>query len=127
MAIYSSMKRPARPGEPFLAEEDFLRIAKALSERRRVEILELLCAADEDPSCQEIGRSFAISQATLSHHLKELAEARLLTAHKQGTYCYYRPNELVIEMYMRELRRRIKPLRKLNKRPPGLLPRTRDR
>jgi ArsR family transcriptional regulator len=119
------MKRPARPSEPFLAEDDFLRIAKALSERRRVEILEILSGADRDASCQEIGHFFSISQATLSHHLKELAEARLLIPRKKGTFCFYQPNDFVIEMYMRELRRRIKPIRpprtKIPKRTRALL------
>jgi ArsR family transcriptional regulator len=110
MAIYSSMKRPARASGPFLAEEDFVRISKALSERRRVEILEILGTTD-DCSCQQIGSFFSVSQATMSHHLKELADARLLTSRKQGTFCFYRPNEDIIEMYIRELRRRIKPVK----------------
>jgi ArsR family transcriptional regulator len=61
----------------------FERIAKALAEPRRVEILRLI---SERPgiTCTEVVNAIEVGQSTVSHHLKELFEADLVTGVKEG-------------------------------------------
>jgi ArsR family transcriptional regulator, arsenate/arsenite/antimonite-responsive transcriptional repressor len=85
---------------------EFARIAKALADPQRCEILEQTAAAGE-LSCVEMFERFDLSQATISHHLKELATAGLLERRKEGQYGYYRFCPLVMRRYVDELRRRM--------------------
>ena len=58
-----------------LSDETRLSIIKALSEKTH-------CA------CQLL-EGFSISQSTLSHHMKILTSAKLVTASKKGKWVYY--------------------------------------
>lgn len=80
----------------------FHRIAKALAERRRFEILEAIALTDE-LSCGEIVEQFPVSQATISHHLKELVNAGLAESRREGQYCYYRLCPAVLSEYIAQL------------------------
>ncbi len=68
---------------------DFLRIAKALADPQRRELLEKIATAGEI-SCSQLVGMCPVSQATVSHHLKELVNAGLLERRKEGQYGYYR-------------------------------------
>lgn len=80
----------------------FHRIAKALAEQRRFEILEAIAQAEE-LSCGEIVEQFTVSQATISHHIKELVNAGLAEVRKEGQYCYYRICPQVLSAYIAQL------------------------
>jgi len=60
------------------------RISKALADPRRLEILEHIAAADE-VACADLVADCPITQATMSHHLKELANAGLIKVRAEGT------------------------------------------
>ena len=62
---------------------------KALGEPTRLAMLEMIAAAEELCAC-EIERSFDLSQPTISHHLKLLREAGLISGERRGTWVYYR-------------------------------------
>lgn len=83
----------------------FSRTAKALADPRRFEILEAI-AATEESACSVLVEQFPISQATVSHHLKELANADLITVRREGQHCYYHFCSEVLEEYIEELHRR---------------------
>jgi ArsR family transcriptional regulator len=85
--------------------EQFQRIAKALADPRRFEILEHI-ATQAEVGCQRLCGCFPVRQATISHHLKELAGAGLVESRRDGQYVYYRTRPAVLEEYMSELRRR---------------------
>ena len=55
----------------------FQQVAKALAEPRRLEILTAIATHDE-LSCREIVEQFPVSQATVSHHIKELVKVGLI-------------------------------------------------
>lgn len=80
------------------------RVAKALAEPRRFEILEAI-ALHEELSCKEIVEQFTVSQATISHHLKELINAGLVKPRREGQYCYYSICSEVLSEYITELHR----------------------
>lgn len=85
-----------------LAPHEFMRIAKALSDPQRCEILEQTAVAGE-LSCMEMFERFELSQATISHHLKELATAGLLERRKEGQFGYYRFCPDVLQRYLDDL------------------------
>jgi ArsR family transcriptional regulator len=64
-------------------------IAKALSDRTRLELL-LAIALVEERSCAELVRAFPVSQATISHHLKILVGAGLVAVRRSGQFHHYR-------------------------------------
>lgn len=89
-----------------LARGQFDRIAKALSDPRRFALLEAIASEDEYP-CQHLCRDFPVSKATISHHLKELVRAGLVTAERQGQYMNYQARRDVLAAYSAELLSRV--------------------
>src|ERR687893_99833 len=80
------------PSEEPLAVHDRDQLAakfKALADPTRVAIVNSLSAADEVCVCN-LTDAFDLSQPTISHHLKILREAGLVTAKRRGTWAYYR-------------------------------------
>ncbi|WP_442790322.1 ArsR/SmtB family transcription factor [Nocardia sp. CDC153] len=64
---------------------------KALGDPVRLRLLSLIAAARGEEVCVcELTPSFDLSQPTISHHLKVLREAGLLTSERRGTWVYYR-------------------------------------
>src|SRR6059058_1117139 len=86
--------------------EQFQRIAKALADPRRFEILEHI-ATQAEVGCRRLCGCFPVRQATISHHLKELQGAGLVESRRDGQFVYYRTRPAVLEEYMAELRRRM--------------------
>jgi ArsR family transcriptional regulator len=86
--------------------EQFQRIAKALADPRRFEILEHI-AKQSEMGCRSLCGCFPVRQATISHHLKELSGAGLVESRRDGQFVYYRTRPAVFEAYMAELRRRV--------------------
>ena len=62
-------------------------ICKVLSDPHRLEIMRTL--VDGEKCASELLQAFTISQPTLSHHMKTLVEAGLLTERKKGKRTYY--------------------------------------
>jgi ArsR family transcriptional regulator len=94
----------------------FQRIAKALADPRRFEIFEEMAAATDEMSCGRIVSRFPVSQATVSHHLKELTDAGLIEIRPEGQFRYCRARTDVLEAYVEELRRRSGLLKKVVKK-----------
>jgi len=85
-----------------LTTDDFLRIAKALADARRLAILERI-AARGDAACQHLCEEFPVSQPTMSHHLRLLADVGLIEMRRDGQYAYYRLRADVVEAYVTTL------------------------
>src|SRR3712207_4669525 len=80
------------PGSPPLAEEDAAELAarfKALADPARVSIVSRLSREGECCVCT-FTADLALSQPTVSHHLRVLREAGLVTASRRGTWAFYR-------------------------------------
>lgn len=90
-----------------LSRAEFARIARALADPERTEILEAAAAA-RDVCCSELVGRRSVGQATISHHLKELSTAGLLERRKQGQFAYYRFVPAVLSAYVDELERRMR-------------------
>ncbi len=71
---------------------------KALSDKTRREILNILKKGDM--TAGDIAEKFAMTQATVSHHLSVLKEAGLIDDRREGKYIMYELNTSVIEEIM---------------------------
>ena len=70
------------------ASERLVRVAKALGDSTRLDLLRRIAAAGEI-CCKDLVTLFPVSQATVSHHLKILTGAGLVAARRQGQFGYY--------------------------------------
>ncbi|MFW6385320.1 MAG: ArsR/SmtB family transcription factor [Halodesulfurarchaeum sp.] len=71
--------------------EDVLTIFKALSDEHRLDIMRFL---DVSELCVcDLVEIFDIEYSKLSYHLKQLKEANLVTADRDGNYVTYRPTD----------------------------------
>src|ERR671914_2618919 len=66
-------------------------LLKALADPVRLRLLSLVAAHAGGEACVcDLQDAFALSQPTISHHLKVLHEAGLLDREKRGGWVYYR-------------------------------------
>jgi ArsR family transcriptional regulator len=76
-------------GEEEAAELE--RLFRALGDRHRVKILNLLACSGENAVCVcELVPALGLAQPTVSYHLKQLTEVGLLERERRGTFAYYR-------------------------------------
>jgi ArsR family transcriptional regulator len=61
-------------------------ILKALADPRRLEIIERLSTCPGPGACSDLRGWLPISAATLSHHMKELEHAGLITVTREGKF-----------------------------------------
>ena len=74
---------------PSREQERWARLFKALGDPTRLEILRLI-AAQPGPTCVcDIVERFDLAQPTISHHLKLLREAGLLSQSRIGVWSFY--------------------------------------
>lgn len=90
--------------EKYGSDEQRVLAFKALSDGKRLQILELLKARGES-CCSLVGsqepglcacdleESLGISQSVVSHHMEALCRAGLVVREKRGRWVYYRRNE----------------------------------
>jgi ArsR family transcriptional regulator len=73
------------------AAERLARVFRALGDRHRVRLLSMIAAADGGEACIcDLTAPVGLSQPTVSHHMKLLAEAGLVTRDQRGKWAYYR-------------------------------------
>jgi ArsR family transcriptional regulator, arsenate/arsenite/antimonite-responsive transcriptional repressor len=70
--------------------QDKARILKALSDPNRLRLLSIVKAGNGGEACVcDLTDALDLGQPTVSHHLKILVDAGLLTREKRGTWSYY--------------------------------------
>jgi ArsR family transcriptional regulator, arsenate/arsenite/antimonite-responsive transcriptional repressor len=79
-------------GAPQLSDEEAAATAslfKALADPHRVRIVNLLAAVGREVCVCDLVEPLGIAQPTVSHHLRKLVDAGLLTREQRGTWAYY--------------------------------------
>lgn len=87
-------------------DRQFERVAKALADPRRFEILERI-AAEGELACKALVEQLPVTQATVSHHLKELANAGLVEVRREAQFGFYRYCPDTLAAYVGEVQRRV--------------------
>jgi ArsR family transcriptional regulator len=78
--------------KPLSAEQaaDIAKILKAVADPARLRLLSIIAAHEGAEACVcDLTEPLDLSQPTVSHHLKVLVDAGLLTRDKRGVWAYY--------------------------------------
>jgi ArsR family transcriptional regulator, arsenate/arsenite/antimonite-responsive transcriptional repressor len=97
---------PGPSAKAALTKRQFETVAKALADPRRMALLESIASAPEY-SCQKLCTESGVSKGTVSHHIKELARAGLITERREGQYMFYEVRRETLAAYTAELMRRV--------------------
>jgi DNA-binding transcriptional ArsR family regulator len=78
-----------------MPEAALVKVLKALADRRRIRMTRAIAAAGE-LSCGQVKALFHLSQPTISHHLKILADAGVLAVREAGQHRFISVNRDLI-------------------------------
>jgi ArsR family transcriptional regulator len=85
--------------DPLPADQavEFARMFKALGDPVRLRLVSLIASHAGGEACVcELTDGFHLAGPTISHHLKVLREAGLITGERRGTWVYYRVEPAVL-------------------------------
>lgn len=88
-----------------LSANQRMAILKALGDPRRLEIIERLSACEGCFACSDMRECLPISAATLSHHLKELETAGLISIAREGKFARLALRRDVWQAFLGDLQR----------------------
>jgi ArsR family transcriptional regulator len=75
-------------------------IAKALADPRRLEMLRQIGAKEGGVACADVRECQTVTAATLSHHIRELEMAGLITVARKGKFATLALQREVLQGYL---------------------------
>lgn len=87
-------------------KETFDRIAKALADPKRFEILQMIAESSEI-RCADVQSRVCISQPTVSHHVKELSNSGLIEVTREANGNRFQVNRELLNEYLAEVSRKL--------------------
>lgn len=86
------------PGQTLLDSATAARLFKALGDPIRVELVGLVRRTEGQEACFcDLADQFDMPQSSLSHHLKILVNAGVLSRERRGTWSWYRIDNAAID------------------------------
>lgn len=64
-------------------------------------------ASEPEYSCQKLCQEAGVTKGTVSHHMRELERAGLISERRAGQYAFYEVRREVLAAYTAELMRRV--------------------
>ena len=84
-----------------LNDEQIHRIARALADPRRYDLLRRIGKAGDMLACEDLrGTCCEVTAATVSHHMKELETAGLVESRREGKFVNYKLRRDMLEAYL---------------------------
>jgi ArsR family transcriptional regulator len=100
-----------------LTDARVVRALKALSHPERFRMVQEIGAAGE-LSCSQVAERFDLSQPTISHHLKLLTDAGVLTTRAQGKHHFLRVDRELVAVVSSLLVTRLSPAKREGRKTP---------
>jgi ArsR family transcriptional regulator len=79
------------------------KIAKALSDSNRIQILKEIKKQNDCLYCVDLGNIIDLAQPSIAHHLKQLTDTELILSEKEGRNVKYNLNNRMLEDYIQFL------------------------
>ncbi len=83
-----------------MTREQAQQITKTLADATRFGIFERIAAKPDELACSDLRCNLAITPATLSHHVKELTDAGLITVRRETKFMHLKLNKKVWKDYL---------------------------
>ena len=90
--------------KPTLTPDQLQRILHALADPNRHDILTRVYASKNAMTCGHAKGELPISDATCSHHLKELNDAELISMERDGRHRLLTPRRDIWKAFLRQLK-----------------------
>ncbi len=87
-------------------DQKLVRVLKSLADKSRFRMVQEIAAAGE-LSCGQVGERFNLTQPTISHHLKILADAEVLLVRREGQHAIISVNRELLDEAATLLPRRL--------------------
>jgi len=89
-AVAGGCRAPRLAGLAAETASDIARTFKALADPARVRLLSIIASAPDGEACIcDLTEPVGLSQPTVSHHMRLLAEAGLVTREQRGRWAYF--------------------------------------
>jgi ArsR family transcriptional regulator len=75
-----------------MTREQAQNITRLLADPTRFEIFERIAQCSDEMACADLRSFLTVTPATLSHHLKELADAKLIKARRAAKFMHLKVN-----------------------------------
>ena len=82
---------------------DLVSVLKALADDTRLEVFRLIAGQTEPLCVCDIVDRFSVGQSTISHHLKVLRDAGLITVSRQANWAFYQTDPHAFDLIRKHL------------------------
>lgn len=82
---------------------ELVTVLKALADETRLEVFRLIAGQTEPLCVCDIVDRFAVGQSTVSHHLKVLRDAGLITVTRKATWAFYETSPNAFKLIRHQL------------------------